>query len=42
MRQLHETVGGSRFVELTGAGHISNLDRPEAFTGAVREFLNAA
>src|SRR6266852_6130930 len=32
MRQLHETVGGSRFVELTGAGHISNLDQPDAFT----------
>jgi 3-oxoadipate enol-lactonase len=39
MRQLHEMVGGSRFVELTGAGHISNLDQPEAFTGAVRDFL---
>jgi 3-oxoadipate enol-lactonase len=42
MRQLHETVRGSGFVELKGAGHISNLDQPEAFTGAMREFLRAA
>ena len=42
MRQLHETVSGSGFVELKGAGHISNLDQPEAFTGAMREFLRAA
>jgi pimeloyl-ACP methyl ester carboxylesterase len=28
-------------VELDGAGHISNLDRPVEFTTAVREFLAA-
>src|SRR5262249_55860447 len=28
MRQMHETLHGSRFVELAGAGHISNLDQP--------------
>jgi pimeloyl-ACP methyl ester carboxylesterase len=32
---------GSRYVELEGAGHISNLDRPAEFTQAVREFLAA-
>jgi 3-oxoadipate enol-lactonase len=41
MRQMHETLKGSRFVELPGAGHISNLDQPEAATQAIREFLGA-
>jgi 3-oxoadipate enol-lactonase len=39
MRKLGEKVGGSRFVQLPGAGHISNMDRPAEFTRAVREFL---
>lgn len=42
MRQMHEALGGSKFVQLPGAGHISNLDQPEGFTRAVREFLAAA
>ncbi|MGH8927471.1 MAG: 3-oxoadipate enol-lactonase [Acidimicrobiia bacterium] len=36
---LHERIAGSELVELEGAAHISNLDRPEAFTAAVRGFL---
>ena len=39
MRTLHETLPGSRYVELAGAGHISNLDQPQAFSRAVQEFL---
>jgi len=39
MRQMHETLKGSKFVELPGAGHISNLDQPAACTRAIREFL---
>jgi len=39
MRQMHETLKGSTFVELPGAGHISNLDQPDACTRALREFL---
>jgi 3-oxoadipate enol-lactonase len=42
MRQMHETLQGSKFVQLPGAGHISSLDQPDAFTRAVREFLAAA
>jgi 3-oxoadipate enol-lactonase len=42
MRQMHETLAGSKFVELPGAGHISNLDQPDAFNRAVRDFLKAA
>jgi 3-oxoadipate enol-lactonase len=41
MRKLHEKLAGSRFVELAGAGHISNMDRPAEFNRAVREFLGA-
>jgi len=41
MRQMHETLKGSRFVELPGAGHISNLDQPEAATRAIGEFIGA-
>src|SRR5215470_11053021 len=39
MRKLSEALPGSRFVEIAGAGHISNLDQPAAFTRAVADFL---
>ena len=39
MRKLSEKLRGSRYVELPGAGHISNMDRPAEFTRAIREFL---
>jgi 3-oxoadipate enol-lactonase len=42
MRQMHEALPGSKFVELAGAGHISNLDQPQAFTRTIQEFLTAA
>src|SRR4051812_13130137 len=42
MRGLHAALAGSRYVELAGAGHISNLDEPAGFTGAVRKFLQAS
>jgi 3-oxoadipate enol-lactonase len=41
MRKLHEKLAGSRFVELPGAGHISNMDRPADFNRALQEFLSA-
>ena len=40
MKQLHIQLAGSQFVELPGAGHISNLDRPDAYNRAVDDFLN--
>jgi 3-oxoadipate enol-lactonase len=40
MRQVHSDLPGSRFVELPGAGHISNLDRPDLFNRAVEDFLS--
>ncbi len=42
MKDMNARLPGSRYVELEGAGHISNLDRPAEFTRAVREFLGAA
>ena len=42
MKDMNARLAGSRYVELEGAGHISNLDRPAEFTRAVREFLGAA
>jgi 3-oxoadipate enol-lactonase len=41
MRQMHEALPGSGYVELKGAGHISNLDRPGEFNRAIGEFLGA-
>ena len=41
MRKLNAALTGSRYVELPGAGHISNLDQPQGFTGAIRDFLKA-
>ncbi|MBS1152577.1 MAG: alpha/beta hydrolase, partial [Myxococcaceae bacterium] len=32
-------LGGSRQVVLEGAGHLSNLEQPEAFNAALSEFL---
>jgi 3-oxoadipate enol-lactonase len=41
MRKLNEKLPGSRYVEIPGAGHISNMDRPGEFTKAIRDFLAA-
>jgi 3-oxoadipate enol-lactonase len=42
IRQIKEAVPGAALVELEGAGHISNVEQPAAFTGAVRDFLAQA
>lgn len=39
MRQLQAAVPGSQFCEIPGAGHISNLDRPDEFNRAIERFL---
>jgi 3-oxoadipate enol-lactonase len=41
MRQMHMELSGSGFAELPGAGHISNLDRPDVFNHIVEDFLHA-
>ena len=40
-RRLHEGIAGSRLEVLAGAGHVSSLERPAAFTHVVRELLAA-
>jgi len=35
-------VPGSRLVKLEGAGHLSNLEQPAAFTNAISDFLKSA
>ncbi len=39
MRQMQGELTGSRYVEMPGAGHISNLDQPDLFNRALEEFL---
>jgi 3-oxoadipate enol-lactonase len=39
MRKLSAALPGSRYVELPGAGHISNMDQPVGFTWAIADFL---
>lgn len=41
MREMQQELPGSKYLELPGAGHISNTDQPAMFTKAVREFLTA-
>ncbi|MGH6770000.1 MAG: 3-oxoadipate enol-lactonase [Xanthobacteraceae bacterium] len=39
IQSINAAVPGSRLVDIEGAGHISNTEQPEKFTGAVRDFL---
>lgn len=41
-RALHEAIAGSRLVEIAGAGHLANMERPAEFTAALRAFLDEA
>jgi 3-oxoadipate enol-lactonase len=41
MRKLSDQLPGSRFVEIPGAGHISNMDSPAQFNRAIADFLLA-
>ncbi len=36
---LNGAIPGSKMVEIKGAGHLSNLENPDAFTGALKDFL---
>ena len=40
MEQINAAVPGAKLVRLEGAGHLSNLDQPAAFTNALRDFLS--
>lgn len=41
MLDQQRRVAGSRYVEIEGAGHLSNLERPAAFTAALLDFLRS-
>ena len=38
-QDLHQAIAGSELVMLPGAGHLSSLEQPEAFNGALAMFL---
>ena len=40
-QQIADTIPGARLETIPGAGHISNLDKPEAFNRLVGDFLDA-
>jgi 3-oxoadipate enol-lactonase len=39
MREMHNELGGSQFVEIAGAGHICNIEQPDDFMRALEKFL---
>jgi 3-oxoadipate enol-lactonase len=39
MKDMHNRLKGSTYVELKGAGHISNLDCSAEFTKAIQDFV---
>ncbi len=40
MRAMQAKIPGARFVEIPEAGHLSNLEQPEAFTAALAAFCD--
>jgi pimeloyl-ACP methyl ester carboxylesterase len=40
-RQFEQAIPDTKLVVIPGAGHVSNLERPERFNEAVREFCRA-
>jgi pimeloyl-ACP methyl ester carboxylesterase len=40
-RQFEQAIPDTKLIVIPGAGHISNLEQPERFTEAVREFCRA-
>jgi pimeloyl-ACP methyl ester carboxylesterase len=40
-RQFEEAIPGAELVVISGAGHVSNLEQPDAFNDAVRRFCRA-
>jgi len=39
MRRMAARIPGARFVEIEGAGHLANLERPRAFNAALARFF---
>ncbi len=41
MKAMHEAVPGSQYTLIDPAGHLSNIENPDAFMAAVGGFLKA-
>jgi len=39
MRRMAHAIPGAHYVELEGCGHLANLERPEAFSALLRDWL---
>lgn len=42
MREMAKRMPNARYVEIDPAGHLSNIENPDAFNAALSEFLDAA
>jgi len=42
MQQIAAAIAGARFVPIAGAGHLSHVEAPGAFLGAVTSFIDTA
>lgn len=40
MREMHQRIAGAQYVEIDPAGHLSNIENPEAFDAALIPFLD--
>jgi 3-oxoadipate enol-lactonase len=38
--ELHGAIAGSELVQIPTAGHLTNLEQPELFDGALAHFLS--
>jgi 3-oxoadipate enol-lactonase len=41
MAKMASLIPSARYVEIEGAGHLANLERPSAFNAALDSFLKA-
>ena len=41
MREMHEAILGSRFAVIEGAGHMTPVERPEAFAERLAAFIDS-
>ena len=39
-QMMASTIPNAKLVEIPGAGHLSNLENPDAFTAAIHDFLH--
>jgi 3-oxoadipate enol-lactonase len=40
MQQMAKVTPGARYVEIPDAGHVANINQPEAFNSALADFLD--